>query len=210
MRKIDSQALDVLAKALDLSGQGSPVTELTDGVVDQVIEVGPIIRRSRTQADTEGIYSAVIRNVHAAANSITATINPYNAGTTAIAPYPTPMPRGFDIWLLTAVVTQISGTGTVSAALRVNVRAGQMGISSFGAATASNQNVAFWDTIVDENILFAVKGGVPTPIQRIGMRLPRDPLTGLVFSTTSSAIASFDCYMMLGVFPSGLGQDVIV
>ena len=59
MKKIDSQALDVLQKALGLSGPGSPITELTDGVVDQVLEVGGVIRRSRTQAGTEGIHAAV-------------------------------------------------------------------------------------------------------------------------------------------------------
>ena len=209
MKKIDSQALDVLQKALGLSGPGSPQTDLADGVVDQVLEVGPIIRRSRTQAQTSGIYTALIRNVHSAANSITGTIAPYQAGALARAPYPSPMPAGFDVWLLFAAVTQLSGTGTLSAALRVNCPARIMGITAVGAQI-SVQNVSFWDTIVTESTTFAVQSGTTHPGKKIGMRLPRDAATQIIFGTTSSALATFDCFMTLGVFPVALGQDVIV
>ncbi len=210
MKKIDSQALDILTKALGLQGPGSPVTELTDGIVDQVLEVGPIIRRSRTQAQTAGIYTAAMRNIHGAADSTTSTITPYAAGATAFAPYPSPMPAGFDIWLLSAAVTQLSGTGTISAALRVVIPATVMGISTLGGVVGAVTNVAFWDTILTESTTFAVKGAISEPSTRIGMRLPRSASTSLIFATTSSAIATFDCFLVLGVFPVALGQDVIV
>ncbi len=210
MKKIDSQMLESLNKALGLSGVGSPVTELTDGIVDQVIDVGPIVRRSRTQANTAGVYTALIRNVHGAGNSLSAGIAPFLGAAAALEPYPSPMPAGFDVWLLSSVVTQSAGTGTVSAALRVDVPARLMGLSSLGASVGAAMNVAFWDTIVDESILFAIKSNQTEPVQKIGLRLPRDPATQLVFSSTSSAAATFDCLMMLGVFPVGLGQDVIV
>lgn len=210
MKKIDSQALDSLVRALGLSGPGSPITELTDGIVDQVIDVKDIIRRSRTQAQTAGIYTGMLRNAHTGATSLTATLAPFNATTTARAPYPAPMPADFDVWLLTAAVTQLSGGGTLSGALRVNCTARIMGLTTTGAAVASVQNVAFWNTVVVEATTFGTKSGTTTPLQNIGMRLPRDPLTQIVFGSTSSATATFDCFITLGVFPVGLGQDVIV
>jgi len=210
MKKIDSQALESLKNALGLSGPGSPTTELTDGVVDQVIDVGPIIRRSRTQAQTTGLYTAAIRNIHAGASAEANTLNPYDAGVRGVAPYPTPMTRGFDVWLLNAVVIQVSGSGTLSAALRVNCPASIMGLSTTGAGLATAQNLAFWDAVIVEATTFGIQAANPKPMQKIGMRLPRSPDTQLIFATTSSAIATFDCFMTVGVFPVALGQDVVV
>lgn len=210
MKKIDSQALDVLNKALDLRGPGSPATELSDGIVDQMIEIGPIVRRSRTQASTEGIYTGMLRNVHAAADSRAIGLFPFNGGSAAIAPYPAPMPAGFDVWLLSAVVLQASGTGTLSGALRVSYPGRMMGLSTSGGAVGATVNVAFWDTIIDEGTLFAIKSAQTQPVQNIGLRLPRDTATQLIFASTSSAVATFECFIMLGVFPVALGQDVIV
>lgn len=211
MKKIDSQALDILKQAFGLSGATSPVTELTDGVVDQVIDVRPIVRRSRTQAQTEGLYTGVLRNVHPGADSRTATLNPYNAGATANPPYPAPMPRGFDIWLLSAFLTQLSGSGTLSAALRVIVPATKMGLDTLGAPVAATMNTALWDSIVAEGVAtVGVKSGQTETMQKIGIRLPRSPDTQLSFGSTSGAAATFDCFVILGVFPVGLGQDAIV
>lgn len=210
MKKIESQALDVLKRAIGLSGPDSPVTELTDGVVDQALEVGPIIRRSRTQARTEGIYTGLMRNIHVAADSRTSALNPFNPAAQAIAPYPAPMPVGFDVWVLNAAVTQLSGSGTISAALNIECPARIMGISSIGAPVVSVQNIAFWDTIVVESTTFALKAPAAQPSERIGVRLPRDPGTRLFFASTSSAAATFDCFVTLGVFPIALGQDVLV
>jgi len=210
MKTIDSQALDALKKALGLAGAGSPVTELTDGIVDQVIDVAPIIRRSRTQAQTTGLYTGMLRNVHAGADSQTSVLTPYNGTTTARAPYPAPMPRDFEVWLLTAVVTQLSGGGTLSGALRVNCPASVMGLTTTGAAVISSANVAFWNTVVVEATTFGTKSGTTTPLQKIGMRLPRSATTQLVFGSTSSEAATFDCFITLGVFPIALGQDVVV
>jgi len=210
MKKIDSQALDVLNLALDLRGAGSPATELTDGVVDQVLEVGPIIRRSRTQGQTTGLYTANMRNTHAGADSATSTLNPYNAGNTALAPYPTPMPRGFDVWLLGAALHQRSGSGTLSGALRLNCPATVMGMSTTAAAQLSESVVAFWDALVAENTTFGIASAIDQPEYRIGVRLPRSPDTQLIFATTSSAVAVFECFLTVGVFPVALGQDVVV
>jgi len=211
MKKIDSQALDVLQKALGLSGPGSPVTELTDGVVDQVLDVTPIVRRSRTQGQTSGLYTGLLRNAHAAAESKSSLLQPYVAVPgTSLAPYPSVMPAGFDVWVLSAAVTQLSGTGTISAALRVTVPGSVMGISSAAGAAISNYTLAFWDKVIVEGSTFGVTSGDVSPWVRLGFRLPRSGTTQLIFASTSSAIATFDCFVMLGVFPVALGQDVLV
>ena len=210
MKTIDSQALDVLKKALGLQGPGAPVTELTDGIVDQVIDIGPIVRRSRTQAQTGGLYTGMLRNVHSGATSLTSSLSPFNAGTNALAPFPSPMPRGFDVWLLTAVVTQLSGSGTLSAALRVDYPGGLMGLSTVSLPSGTAQNVAFWNTVVVESATFGTKSGTTTPMQEIGLRLIRAPTTAIVFASTSSATATFDCFVTVGVFPTALGQDGLV
>lgn len=210
MKKIDSQALDVLNKALDMRGPGSPVTELADAIVDQVLSVNEIVRRSRTQAGTEGIYTALLRNIHTGGTSLTISVLPFNPGARGLAPYPSPMPAGFDVWLLSAAVTQLSGSGTISANLRVQVPPRVMGLSTTAAGVTLAQSVGIWNTIVAEGITVAFKSGQTEPVQNIGMRLPRDPLTEIIFSSTSSATATFDCFCMIGVFPVGLGQDVVV
>lgn len=211
MKKIDSQALGILNKAFGLFGRGSPATELTDGIVDQVVDVAPIVRRSRTQARSEGLYTALLRNVHSGAQSRTAVLSPFNASAaTVVAPYPSPFPEAFDLWLLSTFVQQLSGTGTFSGALRVTVPPSKMGLQTIGAPATASMQVAFWDTVVTENTTFAVKSGQTEPMQKIGMRVPRTPTTTLTFASTSSATATFDCFCILGVFPVGLGQDVVV
>ena len=210
MKKLTSQTLEALSKALGISGPMSPVTELADAVVDQVLDVGPIVRRSRTQGQTDGLYTCMMRNVHAAADSRTSSLLPFNPGTNALAPYPTPMPRGFDVWLLSAFVTQLSGSGTLSAALRVDYPGAAMGLSTVSLPSGTAQNVAFWNTIVVESSTFGTKSGTTTPMQKIGMRLIRSPTTAIVFASTSSALATFDCFLVVGVFPVGLGQDAVV
>lgn len=210
MKKIESQALDVLTKALGLSGAGSPVTELSDGVVDQVLDVASIVRRSRTQGKTTGIYTALLRNIHAGAESKSSLLKPYAPSSgTPRAPYPNPMPAGFDVWLLTAAVTQLSGSGTLSAQLRLDIPPTQMGISITGTSVEARMTVANWDAVIAENTTFGVASAVDKPLWRIGTRIPRSADTDIVFASTSSAIATFDCFMTIGVFPVGLGQDIV-
>ena len=137
MKKLDSDALGTLNKSLGLSGAGSPITELADGIVDQALDVGPSVRRGRTQAATEGIYIAELVNVHAAADSRTATLVPFLPTTTAIAPYPSPMDTRFDVWLLAASVIRSAGASTLSGCLFMNSPAIVMGLSTTGASVSA-------------------------------------------------------------------------
>ncbi len=215
VKRIDSQALDILTKSLGLTGAGSPLTELTDGVVDQMLSINEMVRRSRTQGVTGGIYSGIMRNIHTDAETLNSTLDPYDVGTTiAIPPYPPVMPPQFDVWLLGAALLRASGGGTIAAALRVTHDPAQVGwrVDDGGAAFAGTGNfvVAFWDSLIDASGIFGIMPGTAAPFAFIRMRLPRSPNTRLTFSSVSSLTSTYDLQVLLGVFPVALGQDGLV
>lgn len=213
---IDSDALGLLDKALGLAGSGSRVTELTDGVVDQVLDVAPIVRRSRTQAGTQGLYTAILQNVHVAASERLSNVLPYQPGEAiSRAPYPDPMPAQFDIWILNATLRRISGTGTITATLIVQYPATQQawGVDNLGAAVvgAGLQPIAFWDSLRSPgSARIFVNAATGHSNRRIGLRLPRSQGTQVNLRSTSSDVITVRCDLLLGVFPISLGQDGIL
>lgn len=211
VKKIDSQALGVLNKSLGLSGAGSPSTELTDGIVDQVLSVGEVVRRSRTQAGSEGLYSAILQNVHTDAEVLTVQINPYNIGTGVIPPWPDPMPAGFDIWLMGASVRRVSGASTLTGALFYQWPSANQGwgVDDSGVAVVESapMGLIHWDSLVTLNTTSGRLQGSRGLWQSVGMRLPRGSNGSLRFVSSSSVTATFDCQIILGVFPAALGQD---
>jgi len=220
MKRLDSQALGDLNRALGLTGAGSPVTELTDGVVDQILSVNEVVRRGRTQGGTEGLYTAVMVNAHVGATSLTVSVDPYNvAVANALPPYPTPMPRGFDVWLLQASIREHSGgPSTIDATLSIDYSNDQQGWGqdNGGSFVLSSQahRLGFWDAITTVGTDFAILAGSEQPTIYPNLRLPRGARPGasttrLIFISTSSATVRYDCQLLLGVFPAALGQDGI-
>ncbi len=213
MKKIDSQALGVLNKSLGLTGAGSPVTELTDGIVDQTVDVVPAVRRGLTLAGSGGIFTATLRNIHVGATSELSQAFPYEVVPADVrAPYPTPMPAQFDIWLLSATLRQTAGGSTLSGGLLILYPTAQMGWGedSAGAPVVADalMPVAFWDTVRGTGtVSIGITGGGGVAYNAINTRLPRSPLLQLQFRTSSSANTTFHCDMVLGVFPVALGQD---
>jgi len=214
MKLIDSDALGFLTKALGLTGRGSQVTELTDGVVDQALDVVPIIRRGRTLGKSEGLFIIRMRNDHSGAASVVATLNPYALAAGAVAPFPAPIPAQFDLWLLGASIRRTAGTGTLSAALLGIFTAEILGVSVQGASAlavgTTTHALAFWDAVVSENIDFAILAGDRGPWKKLNCRLPRSVSTQLRFATTSSATSTYDLLIWVGLFPVSLGQDGII
>ena len=212
---IDSDALGILTKSMGLEGRGAQETELNDGVVDQMLNVVPIVRRGRTQAGKEGIYSATMRTNHTGAVTVTNTVEPYAVGTVAVVPpYPNPVGPQFDIWLLEASVRQVSGTGGVDATLSVRYPGQQgWGINETGLTqilVAQAHRLAHWNAVVTVGTNFAVLAGSLQPTAKIGLRLARGGATELIFIVLSTATSAWDCQLTLGVFPVALGQDAIV
>ena len=218
MKTIDSDALGVLTKALGLTGAGSPVTELADGIVDQALDIVPIVRRSRTLAGSEGLFTAIISNIHTAANTLTTLIDPFRPGSALVrAPFPDIVPPEFDLWLLTVTLRRQSGTGTVNATLAFQPGAQQQawGVNDSGAQVVQQdpQVIAYWNTLVTSNTTFGYLSGTSPPLIPVGMRLPRGsgafpPV--LRFVSAASAIATYNVSLNFGLFPVSLGQDGLV
>ena len=213
VKKVDSQALGVVNRALGLTGAGAPETEFLDGVIDQVLDVTALIRRGRALADTSGIFTPTLRVANASATTATASLDPYNVGTTlAVAPYPAIVPASQDVWLMGASVRQASGTGTLNATLSLTVgtRNQGFGIDNFGNLNLVSQamRLAFWDALGSDGTNFGILNQLGTH-KKLGIRVPRNVST-LSFIVTTSAAATFDCQLIVGLFPVALGQDAIV
>ena len=215
-KKIDSDALEIVNKSLGLTGAGSPVTELQDGVVDQILDVGPAARRGRSIAPSDGIFTGLIQNGHLAGDERTTQLDVYEVGTVvSIPPYPAIVPVQFDIWLLYATVRRSTGAATVDAALFYQMPSANQGwgVDNAGAQVVESapMALAFWDTLQVLNTTFGLMGTLG-PMAKIGIRLPRgNPVNGsLRFVSSTSAAATIQCQMVFGIFPVSLGQDGLV
>jgi len=209
MKKIDSNALESVARALGLYGMGSPQTEFADGLLEQTIDALPLIRRGRTPGDSTGLFTAMIRNIHAGAGTISTTGRPFNP-TFPISPYPNreELGRYFDVWLIGLSCHQISGAGTLQAAAFINPNDATIGwgIDSAGLAVTANQPqaVALWDSVIDETEVFGItEQGEPY----VTVRQRMHSASQIRFSTTASDVATFELQINLGVYPIGTGQD---
>jgi len=216
MKKMNSDALGILNKSLGLTGAGSRITELADGIVDQSIDIVPAVRRGRTLAKSGGIFTATLRNIHVGGTDELSQAFPYEVVPADVRPpYPSPMPAQFDIWLLGCSVTQISGTSTLSGALLILYPTAQIGWGedSAGAPIVADAliPVAFWDSIRFAGaIALGMSAGSGQLYRAINLRLPRSTNLQLQFRTRSNATSTYDCDMILGVFPVALGQDGVV
>ena len=218
-KTIRSDYLAPLDKSLGLAGAGdSPQTELLDGEVIQTIDVGTIVRRGGTLAGTEGIFRMVLRTVHTADEVLATSFQPYAAAPTGvIAPYPTPVPAGFDFWLLAAFLSRVSVGGTMTrSSLRItNIQQG-FGIDDSAAAVVSTETltVAFWDALLGGTLTnsFGTNNLDDLGMQKIGLRIPRKGAIAspfIVFSCDSADAVTIDCMMLCALLPSAFGQDVI-
>jgi len=214
VQRINSQALSLINRSLGITGTGSQQTEFEDGNLQQTIDVADLIRRGNTQGGTGGIYIGALTNIHGASGVLHSAFQLYSSAAGVIAPYPNPMPIGFDVWILGASVRRVSGTGTVEALLNVNTAAAVQGwgVDDSGSATTTIDPIflAHWDTIVTIGVFDVVMNEGGQPYQPINWRIVRPPAsdTAVQFSTDASALATYRCMVLVGVFPIGLGQDV--
>jgi len=216
-KRIDSQALGVVTKSLGLTGAGAQVTELIDGTVDQVLDVGELARRGRTQGDIQGIFTPIFRNTHTDANTVSVAVDPYNVGTTiVVAPYPPEIGPGFDVWLIGASLRHSSGTasGFALGTLSLTVGTQSEGWGSHAGSqilVAQPMRLAQWDSMATDVSAFGVLAGDRGPHERIGLRLPRGGGGSiLTFASVSTVTVGVDCQLILGVFPVALGQDIAI
>ncbi|MEE8488687.1 MAG: hypothetical protein V3S43_00015 [Acidimicrobiia bacterium] len=216
---IQSQALDTVNESLGLAGSGDAQSELLDGVVHQFLDVGPIARRGRTFAANEGIFKLQLANIHVITGVLDSTLNPYALGAAAINPFPEIVPRGFDLWLLGASLIRTSGSSILNdAALFMSNLASGGGIDSNSVATALSPPmcVAMWtdlSVLLTTHYAQAGDGSRVNPFKNLQIRIPRiggggTPVS-LTFESKTNGTATMVCTMLVGMFPTALGQDAI-
>lgn len=216
-KRIDSDALRIVNRSLGLTGAGSQLTELADGVVDQMLEVGQIARRGRALGPGGGLFYPTIRNEHTDAENIRTQVDPYRVGTTGlVAPYPDPVPEQFDVYLIGASIRAAAGTPSgmslATISIEVPTPAEGWGLTDSGVAVLVSEPIrlAVWNAMAaDGATSFGIRATNRGPHERIGLRLPRLPAAVISFASVSTVTVSVDCQMILGLFPVALGQDAV-
>ena len=212
MMRFGGPALEGIREAVGLVGAGAQFTEFPDGICDQVLDVGPFIRRGRTFAGSSGIFGAHLGVTHAGAGALSSTVDPYNplatAGYVVGAGYPAVVPPGFDFWVLAASAFSATAASCTSARLRLSTPASSMG---FGTISTSHTAylLTFVQAIVAElatpQVMYRDVSGAVEMFPRI--RVPRG--STLIWDTVATAAASHFCQLICALLPAGLGQDGI-
>lgn len=202
MQQIDSAALHRVSKSLGLSTPGAMDTDLDDAVLQQSLDCVPLIRRGRALGSSQGIFTASIENVHAGAGIITTAIDPY-ALTSPRAGYPTPLPDGFDVWLLDAFGSAAIGLQDTDAS-RITVRydATQTALGPVGTVTQPYR-LFLGEIPISAAVAFLQ---LATGSVALGpLRIPRG--ADILWSSAATGAGSMFGQLVLGVFPEALGQD---
>ena len=224
-KPITSDALENVNAALGLAGGGADTTFLSDGDVQQVLQINELARRGRTIADTGGIYRVILDQVHAGAGTLFTAWAPYNpAAAGVLTGYPAgDIGKKFDWWLLASSVYRAAGAGALtSAGLFVNNITQAFGVDDSGTQVSADNSpiVSHFSgvSVVGTSTVGTTTATVnnSSSFQRIGMRLPatgRDAsgfagMNVTSFSTTDAA-ATFRHVLLMGLFPVGLGQDAV-
>lgn len=218
MSLVEGDQLRLVQSLMGLSSSAvSGVTDLDDGSLTQTLPIIPeIVRRSLAEANLTGWYQGLLRNIHPGAGSINSGIDPYSPGDDAVAPYPASVPSGWDVWLLMVTGVRSSDAGDFSGGVvGVNPIATNQGWGrdNLGALVALSPrfSVARFDAVeaaipgVSDDPLITEQGNT---MVRVGLRLVRN--TTIEWHTESVDAGTYDAQFVMGIFPEGLGQDVIV
>lgn len=218
MREFDSPGLRSLRTILQTSRGPPQFVDLQDEILQQGIDVFPVIRRDLTLAQSSGIFTASLLNTHVGSDTIVTDVNPYSPGTTFVAPeYPDPLPENVDVYLLDAQAETSTGSGDFGG--------GFFGLISNGTAMAW-RNVAneisvinvlqYWNieaTRGNRVVLYDQEANVAIYNSRGAgaIRISRHADMRIRFETVKAGVgaASYLLSMLLGVFPKTLGQDVL-
>ena len=224
MKLLDSRALEFVNRVLGISGGAGTRVEVDDGVLQQVFDVGPLIRRGRSPAS--GILSTGILNTHsgAAASTASGTIDPYGANALAVGLWPKPIPPELDVWVL-AVTAQVAThaaanfdggrlnvTFPAGRGLNVGLPVTQVIATSVVQPTTEQSSLTIMEynsesdlgTDLGFTLSPVASGATSSPIP---LRLPRDCLLQWTTRTNALGASVYRVEITLGLFASGLGQD---
>jgi hypothetical protein len=217
VREVSSQVLQEVARALQLAGRGAQITYFEDGDLAQVIDVGALARRGGTLAPSNGIFSFIIENDHGGAGVIETLRNPYNTASAVLGSgYTTPLPEGFDVWIL-ALSAISTGTASVFTRAMVAIRTidSDMG---FGDVAAKAIDIPLMVYRTEDNSFAAgasaltfLRGDSTVRAWDYGPNVMpyrlRSRTNRLLWMTASTGTGTYELHGLVGVFPAGLGQD---
>jgi len=189
------------------------VTDIDTDHVSQVLPIAPeILRRSNSILGSVagGFFQATLENVHSAADDEVTVLRPYASAAAAIT-VPTPVPDGWDIWLLGGSVLRTAGAGGAAMVIALNGIPGGMGLDDGGTQVTDTplQILGRWDSIIDDIQAFLGYGATEAgdPWINFNVRLPRGVV--IEFHSTSDAAITIQAALQMGIFPEGMGQDVV-
>jgi len=188
-----------------------------DDHVSLVLPVVPdIARRSLSSQPTGGWFQGLLENNHVSDDAIISDILVYSPNEDAVAPYPAQVPENFDVWFIGAAVQRASGTGGIAEAqIGINAPPHSQGFGKdqAGASVVSSPPMSLgrWDALDsgatgarDENLITEA-GQTYIPIN---MRLPRGTRIRFETLSTGAAAVEFRAMLIIGLFPSAMGQDI--
>jgi hypothetical protein len=218
MTLLEGSELSVIQRWFKLGGQAiRGATDLDLGNVSQTLPIVPeVLRRSMTESNLTGWSQGTLQNVHTAADDEVSGIDPYAPGTSAVAPFPALVPNGWDVWLMGVSAVIASGAATITGA-RVSVNPGDFqqswGQDDAGAPFVGDQRwtVAYFNTVQDDvtgpGLVPALLTPGGLPFVALKMRIPRG--ANLAFHTESLGTSTYQALLLMGLFPAGLGQDIL-
>ncbi len=217
---IDGPQLRGIQRLLGLAqSQLTSITEIDTENLSQVISLTPdLLRRANVPQASTGLFMGVMENVHGAADDESSTIDPYAPGAViGVGGYPATVGDELDVWILSASLLRTSGAGDVNqATLRLGTGASSRflgwGIDDLGAAVVSEDAplitaFAAFNAATGGAPAFAPEVGSGLAQARIAMRIRRG--FDIIFNSTSNGIVTCRLVMQIGLFPEGLGQDVL-
>jgi len=192
---------------------GAPITVLEDDSVTQVANIFPDVARRSLAGPESGWFTCTMQNVHSGADDENNTINPYEVDRILIpttSSYPSPVPAEQELWIC-GVTLLATGDGALAGAhLGIDPVAQQQGWGrdDAGAFVAGVGVIPIvrWDSINSATIIDIGVMGDGSTHWRGAVRIPRR--ANLNFRSTSGAANTFNCVIILGLFPTGLGQDI--
>ena len=206
---VDSQALQRVSKTLQLSTPGAQETLFIDERLEQVIDVAAMVRRGLTLAGTEGLYTANIRNTHSGSEgNVVTVIDPWRLGGISKPPFPEVIPDNQDLWITGFNAQIVSGSAAEfdSAFFDLFVPATHQ---AFGTIS-TNIALAGWNTVntlAGTAFLFMQAGNVGEIFAQAHIRVPRNATLRFHSRNTGATSPVFQLNLLLGLFPSSMGQD---
>jgi len=206
MMRIEGPALELIRTSLGAVGVGAQITEFPDGIATQVIDVGGIICRGRAPGPSQGLFGARITNSHGAGGALSTSVDPYLVAAPG-AGWPSPMPPGVDVWVLSAWASAAIGVAHATQASRFVIQHPAAAVA-FGAAGTVGQIVRLFlgETPISGAVAFLREAGsLEGPYVGPAVRVPRGAT--LLWASNAAAAGDMIIEMELGLFASGLKQD---